>query len=511
MPPTQPGRPPLLLLLLLLLTCQVMDFLFEKWKLYGDQCHYNLSLLPPPAAELVCNRTFDRYSCWPDTPPNTTARVSCPWYLPWHHKVQHRHVFKRCGPDGRWVRGPQGQPWRNASQCQVDAGELKVQREAAQMYRSFQATYTVGYCLSLGALLLALAVLLGLSQLHCTRTYIHMHLFASFALRASSVLAVDALLKTRYSEKLGDDLSVSVWLSDGLAAGGGPAPASPARLLRLPRAQLLRPLPGHRLGRPGALRRPLGSAQVSVRERPVLDQQRPHGLLVGPASARLPGRSDQLRHLRPRPPRPGGQAPSAADAPQRLQVPAGQVHADAHPPAGRARGGLRLRDRRARAGHAALRQALLRPVPQLLPGPAGGRSLLLPQQGGAVGVAAALVPLAPRQGAAGGACPQQPPGLGLAPQRRPQREAAAQEGRQRQQPRGRPGPLRGDTLGRQPPRAGREPLLKPPAGSPAGAALGHPGGHRGTVQDRTPQRGGRSWWALWGLLDPPHTAPALVA
>ncbi|XP_058140886.1 glucagon receptor isoform X8 [Dasypus novemcinctus] len=225
MPPTQPGRPPLLLLLLLLLTCQpqapsaqVMDFLFEKWKLYGDQCHYNLSLLPPPA-ELVCNRTFDRYSCWPDTPPNTTARVSCPWYLPWHHKVQHRHVFKRCGPDGRWVRGPQGQPWRNASQCQVDAGELKVQREAAQMYRSFQATYTVGYCLSLGALLLALAVLLGLSQLHCTRTYIHMHLFASFALRASSVLAVDALLKTRYSEKLGDDLSVSVWLSDGAAAG----------------------------------------------------------------------------------------------------------------------------------------------------------------------------------------------------------------------------------------------------------------------------------------------------
>ena len=37
-------------------------------------------------AELVCNRTFDKYSCWPDTPPNTTANISCPWYLPWHHK-----------------------------------------------------------------------------------------------------------------------------------------------------------------------------------------------------------------------------------------------------------------------------------------------------------------------------------------------------------------------------------------------------------------------------------------
>lgn len=44
---------------------------------------------PPPSfifTELVCNRTFDKYSCWPDTPPNTTANISCPWYLPWYHK-----------------------------------------------------------------------------------------------------------------------------------------------------------------------------------------------------------------------------------------------------------------------------------------------------------------------------------------------------------------------------------------------------------------------------------------
>ncbi|XP_072795947.1 glucagon receptor [Vicugna pacos] len=224
MPRLQPCCPHLLLLLLLLAwqpqapSAQVMDFLFEKWKLYGDQCLYNLSLLPPPT-ELVCNRTFDKYSCWPDTPPNTTANISCPWYLPWHRKVQHRFVFKRCGPDGQWVRGPRGQPWRNASQCQVDDEELAVQKEAAQMYSSFQVMYTVGYSLSLGALLLALAVLLGLSKLHCTRNYIHVNLFMSFVLKASSVLAIDALLNTRYSQRIGDDLSVSVWLSDGAVAG----------------------------------------------------------------------------------------------------------------------------------------------------------------------------------------------------------------------------------------------------------------------------------------------------
>lgn len=212
-------------LLLLLLACQlqapaaqVMDFLFEKWQLYGNQCLHNLSLLPPPT-ELVCNRTFDKYSCWPDTPPNTTASMSCPWYLPWHHKVQHHFVFKRCGPDGQWVRGPRGQPWRNASQCRMDDEELKVQKEVAKMYNSFQVMYTVGYSLSLGALLLALVILLGLSKLHCTRNYIHANLFASFVLKASSVLAIDALLKTRYNQKIGNDLSVSIWLSDGAVAG----------------------------------------------------------------------------------------------------------------------------------------------------------------------------------------------------------------------------------------------------------------------------------------------------
>lgn len=53
----------------------------------------------PAPAELVCNRTFDKYSCWPDTPPNTTANISCPWYLPWYHKGNRRRDV------GGWPRG----------------------------------------------------------------------------------------------------------------------------------------------------------------------------------------------------------------------------------------------------------------------------------------------------------------------------------------------------------------------------------------------------------------------
>uniref|UniRef100_A0A3B4WNI4 G-protein coupled receptors family 2 profile 1 domain-containing protein n=1 Tax=Seriola lalandi dorsalis TaxID=1841481 RepID=A0A3B4WNI4_SERLL len=35
---------------------------------------------------LFCNRTFDRYACWPDTPAGSMVNISCPFYLPWYDK-----------------------------------------------------------------------------------------------------------------------------------------------------------------------------------------------------------------------------------------------------------------------------------------------------------------------------------------------------------------------------------------------------------------------------------------
>ncbi|KAG6936829.1 glucagon receptor [Chelydra serpentina] len=217
------SQPRLLILLLALVfycqgpSAQIMDFLFESWKAYSEECHQNMSLQPPPT-ELVCNRTFDKFSCWPDTLPNTTVNASCPWFLPWHRKVKHRYVFKKCGPDGEWVKRPNGQPWRDSTECEMDAEDLEAQDKFAKTYGSFKIMYTVGYSVSLGTLLLALAILLGFSKLHCMRNYIHMNLFASFVLKGVSVLVIDALLKTRYNEKI-DDYNVGIWLSDEAAAG----------------------------------------------------------------------------------------------------------------------------------------------------------------------------------------------------------------------------------------------------------------------------------------------------
>ncbi|XP_037227827.1 gastric inhibitory polypeptide receptor isoform X2 [Falco rusticolus] len=105
-------------------------------------------------------------------------------------------VARRCGPDGRWVLDETGRPWRDHSQCQDPAQEQPLQRQA-WLLEQFRLLYTVGYSLSLVALLLALLLLLTFRRLHCTRNFIHANLFLSFVLRAGAILTRDALLRRR--------------------------------------------------------------------------------------------------------------------------------------------------------------------------------------------------------------------------------------------------------------------------------------------------------------------------
>ncbi|XP_063817269.1 glucagon receptor isoform X2 [Pseudophryne corroboree] len=210
-------RPFLLRVLLVLIvlcqaaSAQIMDYLYDSWKKYETDCNKNMSMEPPPAG-LVCNRTFDKFSCWPDAQPNTTVNVPCPWFLPWYKKVQHGFVYKHCGPDGQWAPTVNGHAQRDTRECELDQADLEDQERFAKTYESFKIMYTVGYSLSVGALILALGILVGFSKLHCMRNYIHINLFTSFILRGVSVLVSDTMLKTRYSEKI-DGEYLHVWLS----------------------------------------------------------------------------------------------------------------------------------------------------------------------------------------------------------------------------------------------------------------------------------------------------------
>ncbi|XP_070998962.1 glucagon receptor-like [Oncorhynchus clarkii lewisi] len=187
--------------------------LMQRWVMYTEECSRNHSR-EPPLTGVVCNRTFDMYACWPDGLANTTVSVSCPWYLPWHHKVQHGSVYRECDADGQWV------PQKNTSEC--DAND-PAQPHYGQILKKFRTMYTVGYSLSLGALVLALGILITFRKLHCMRNNIHMNLFASFILRALSILIKDAMLEAP-SVNIGQDQEVTdyevEWLVNNETAVG---------------------------------------------------------------------------------------------------------------------------------------------------------------------------------------------------------------------------------------------------------------------------------------------------
>nr|XP_057939975.1 glucagon receptor isoform X1 [Doryrhamphus excisus] len=196
-----------LLALLMLCSCTKLssttslELLKERWSTYKIQCLDFLNTTSP-ATGVVCNRTFDQYVCWPDGLPGTTVNVSCPWFLPWHHKVQQGLVYRFCSKDGRWEQ-------KNTSECEDDTGQQQYGRILSQ----FRIMYTVGYSLSLGALLLALGILITFRKLHCMRNNIHMNLFASFILRAISILVKDALLTLTLDTSSSGDTRAQTWVN----------------------------------------------------------------------------------------------------------------------------------------------------------------------------------------------------------------------------------------------------------------------------------------------------------
>ncbi|KAK7167115.1 hypothetical protein R3I94_001497 [Phoxinus phoxinus] len=180
--------------------------LMASWMKYRDECFLNVSS-EPPMTGVMCNRTFDRYACWPDALPNTTVSVPCPWYLPWHKEVRHGHVYLECDADGQYSKQ------KNTSECMSrDPTQINMQHYG-RILSQFRTMYTVGYSLSLGVLVLALGILVTFRKLHCMRNNIHMNLFASFILRASSILIKDAMLERSDTFHVGQEITTEVeWL-----------------------------------------------------------------------------------------------------------------------------------------------------------------------------------------------------------------------------------------------------------------------------------------------------------
>ncbi|KAM5265427.1 secretin receptor isoform 2-T2 [Hipposideros larvatus] len=197
-------QPPSLRLLLLLLLagaahtigahprlCDVLRMLRED----QDQCLQELTKertgdlgreQPAPG----CEGLWDNMSCWPSSAPGQTVEVECPRFF-WMITGRNGSMFRNCTEGGWSETFP-----RPDLACGVNVNDSfnEASEKRHKYLLKLKVMYTVGYSSSLVMLLVALSILCAFRRLHCTRNYIHMHLFVSFILRALSIFIKDAVL-----------------------------------------------------------------------------------------------------------------------------------------------------------------------------------------------------------------------------------------------------------------------------------------------------------------------------
>uniref|UniRef100_A0A8C8HXP2 Parathyroid hormone 2 receptor n=1 Tax=Oncorhynchus tshawytscha TaxID=74940 RepID=A0A8C8HXP2_ONCTS len=160
------------------LTAQEQMYLLYDVKV---ACHQNISTHNP--ADDLCAPGWDGLICWPQGSPGALTKIPCPSYIyDFNHQgigVQigytHGAIFIKCL---HWVQS------------------LHFFGGGQDFFDRLYVMYTIGYALSFISLLGAIVIIGYFRRLHCTRNYIHLHLFVSFMLRAVSIFVKDKVVHT---------------------------------------------------------------------------------------------------------------------------------------------------------------------------------------------------------------------------------------------------------------------------------------------------------------------------
>ncbi|XP_045925026.1 parathyroid hormone 3 receptor isoform X5 [Micropterus dolomieu] len=139
-----------------------------------------------------CIPEWDGIICWPRSGAGQMVSVLCPEYI---YDFNHRgRAYRQCDATGSWEQVPSiNRTWANYTECTTYLTSNHRSQEE-KVFERLHLMYTVGYSISLASLLVAVSILCYFKRLHCTRNYIHIHLFTSFICRAISIFVKDAVL-----------------------------------------------------------------------------------------------------------------------------------------------------------------------------------------------------------------------------------------------------------------------------------------------------------------------------
>lgn len=148
----------------------------------------------------MCPAIFDGITCWPPTTANTTAITSCTEHVIGF--LKHKYAEKFCTENGTWYTVIQNETtssiWTNYSQCYssenvtIEIPAVEINISTIQKYVPIIKTISrTGYSISFITLVVAFIIMFCIKKLHCPRNKLHMHLFASFILRALTSLIKD--------------------------------------------------------------------------------------------------------------------------------------------------------------------------------------------------------------------------------------------------------------------------------------------------------------------------------
>ncbi|KAK4808632.1 hypothetical protein QYF61_012702 [Mycteria americana] len=154
-----------------------------------EKCQRDIKAQLEKIKDTSCLPEWDGIICWPKGSPGQEVSVPCPDYIyDFNHKG---HAYRYCSAYGTWAMALSiNKTWANYTECALLFSSESRSREK-EVFDRLHLMYTVGYSISLASLIVAVCILSYFKRLHCTRNYIHVHLFTSFICRAVSIFVKD--------------------------------------------------------------------------------------------------------------------------------------------------------------------------------------------------------------------------------------------------------------------------------------------------------------------------------